>query len=341
VSARIFVAGTGRSGTTILQKMLGCHRRIYPLRFETRFIVDPDGVYDLANNLTQDYSPIRSREAIYRFDRLMRRYLTEPLNDPYRGYDMAGLCGREFYVSRLDRLLEQLTDFEYAGSDLSAAQADEPRLIQWARAADGWQRKLRGVQRILPMTENPRRRFRHGRYFSQRAELLALLSSYVDDLFGAAAQRAGKDAWCDKTPHNLSHPGFLWEMFPQAYFIHMLRDPRAVARSMMKQPWAPDDAADCGRFVRGIYDAWFDFRAAHELPSDRYLEVRLETLTESPAETLRQITAFCGLADDYGPLPDIRPEHNADWRAGLTDHDRSAIETSLAPYVARLGYGTE
>ncbi len=336
---RIFVGGTGRSGTTILLRLLGRHRRVHPLSLETRFIVDPDGLSDLARNLTEDYSPVRSREALYRFERMMRQ-MAEPGRDPYRGYDMAALCGREFYFRRLEQLLAELADFEYSGRDLSTVQAEEPRLVKWARSLDAIQRRLRKSGRVLPPSETPRRRFRHGRYFGDCAQLAAVLAAYVDDLFRTAAALHGKGIWCEKTPHNLSHLRFIRELFADAPFIHILRDPRAVARSLMKQPWAPDTANDCSRFVRGIYDAWFDYRARNELPAGYYLEVRLETLTAQPTQTLAAIAQFLGLENDFETLPEIRAEHEADWRQGLSANDISTIESSLTPYAQRLGYGS-
>ena len=49
---RIFVTGTGRSGTWILYRALGCHEAIHILPREMRFIIDPDGLMDLVDALT-------------------------------------------------------------------------------------------------------------------------------------------------------------------------------------------------------------------------------------------------------------------------------------------------
>ena len=48
----LFVGGTGRSGTTIVAKVLGAHPGYYMIPFETRFLVDPGGLIDLVDGRT-------------------------------------------------------------------------------------------------------------------------------------------------------------------------------------------------------------------------------------------------------------------------------------------------
>ena len=43
----IFVGGTGRSGTTILSKLLNQVDSVYTIPQEIRFITDPDGILSL------------------------------------------------------------------------------------------------------------------------------------------------------------------------------------------------------------------------------------------------------------------------------------------------------
>lgn len=45
----VFVGGTGRSGTTILARLLGSHPNFHLIPIEVRFLVDPGGLCDLVN----------------------------------------------------------------------------------------------------------------------------------------------------------------------------------------------------------------------------------------------------------------------------------------------------
>ena len=59
----VFIGGTGRSGTTILSKVLSQHENILQL-VETRFIIDPDGIIELIPALTDNWSPSIGNKAM-------------------------------------------------------------------------------------------------------------------------------------------------------------------------------------------------------------------------------------------------------------------------------------
>jgi hypothetical protein len=62
----IFVAGTGRSGTSRIADVLGEHPQIHRIPMETRFLIDPGGLRDLADALTGRYDPIVGEDALRR-----------------------------------------------------------------------------------------------------------------------------------------------------------------------------------------------------------------------------------------------------------------------------------
>ena len=105
----------------------------------------------------------------------------------------------------------------------------------------------------------------------------------------------------DKNPHNALHFGLLARLFPRARCIHLIRDGRAVASSLVRHPWLDTATgipvpycADLERatayWVEMVQRGRF---AAADAPG-RVLEVRYEALVTDPAGTLRAVLDFLG-----------------------------------------------
>jgi hypothetical protein len=121
---------------------------------------------------------------------------------------------------------------------------------------------------------------------------------------------------------------FLRALFPDAVFIHLLRNGIEVARSIEREsaagPWygagdykwhqlaglAGADHRPILTLCRGAYErGLLEWRLAVEhvlrttadLPSERLLTVRYEDLLEAPVATVRRIEDFLGLAHDEAP----------------------------------------
>jgi hypothetical protein len=113
--------------------------------------------------------------------------------------------------------------------------------------------------------------------------------------------------------------GFIRGVFPQARFIHVVRDGRAVANSWLQMPWwlgfeGPDHwqwgplpadlAAEWGAsgrsFVMLAGLLWkmlieaFD-SARREIPAADWLEVRYEDVAANPRTAFAKMLEFCGL----------------------------------------------
>ena len=312
---RIFIGGTGRSGTTILYRALDCHKAIHALPDEMRFLVDPDGLITLIDSLTVRYSPVQGREALYRFERLMRSYLTVPETSPYEEYDVASWLGGPYYWDRLDQFCSALVDATFAGVDLPVNQLEQ--------RADLLRKELKAVK-----------------YFSNRQALVSLAAAFVDDLFLYAAQQHDKKTWCEKTPNNLLHIDFLLELFPQSVFIHVKRDPRGVVHSLTKQPWAPSDVQTASLFLKRIYERWFDIKARLDLGAFRYLELKLEDLAEDPVDTLAWISSLCGLDNRFEGVPEITLDKVHNWQETMSRDDQLLVNNILGNYIERMGYST-
>lgn len=110
----------------------------------------------------------------------------------------------------------------------------------------------------------------------------------------AAAQH--KTRWGDKTPTYADHISAISAILPEAHFVHIIRDGRAVAASRRHLSFGPgpEIAAQARDWCRKIRSARLQ---AHACP--HFLEVRYEDLLLDTEAVLRGICAFLEL--DFCP----------------------------------------
>ena len=174
----------------------------------------------------------------------------------------------------------------------------------------------------------------------------------------AAAQ--GKERWGDKTPMYMQHLPMLERLFPEALYVHLIRDGRDCALSFLQMPdgivtrtWAhPRDAAGFACQWRSEVVA---ARALGRRVGSRYLETRYEDLVADPERELGRIGAHAGIAYepamvDYARNVDVsRQPHQQsltrpltpglrDWRTDMAAADERAFEAVAADLLAELGY---
>lgn len=161
--------------------------------------------------------------------------------------------------------------------------------------------------------------------------------------------------------------GYLNEIFKDAKFIHVLRDGRAVASSLLHvnfwrgwygpQGWragllSPEDQATWERYGRSFTAlAGLEWRiqmramdaARESLEPGRFLQVRYETVCEQPVESFRQVAEFAELAwstefERAIESADIRAPSSR-WREDLTPAQRTLLDELLRDDLRRHGYG--
>ncbi len=347
MSKQIFIGGTGRSGTSILYKYLGAHQEIYAFPYEMRFIIDNHGLMNLIDSLTWRYSIVQSREALYQFEVLMSNYLIKPYHAPYVGFNFPKWLGRDFYWKELNKFCESLVDASFVGSSYQVAEyAIFSKLYPMVRPAERIVKKLKSIKRRI-LNQNirkqdrpfwPERELKLVKYFSDRRKLCMIASNFVDNIFMRAAVINGKSGWCEKTPSNLLHLDFLWELFPDSYFIHVKRDPRGVVQSMQNQFWAPARLEDACLSLKSHCERWFDLRNQLDLAKHHYYEFKLEDWAQDTKKNVKKFTAFCGLTDDYINPPDITLDKVNYWQKLMKRDDKKIIDTMLGEAIEKMGY---
>ena len=176
-------------------------------------------------------------------------------------------------------------------------------------------------------------------------------------LFEAYAAREGKTIWGDKTPSYEPRASLLAHMFPEARFVHIVRDIRAVAASTKQLSWGTRD-------VETLAIDWnlatLTANRIGRLLGDRYMMFRYEDLVTEPVGVVQRICAHLDVpfeaamlefhrdAQAHTPETAKRWHQNSmrapdpakidEWRKLLSAAEISLIEGRAGNTLSRFGY---
>ena len=148
------------------------------------------------------------------------------------------------------------------------------------------------------------------------AEFYDCLKSFSDRILAKILQfNPSAEIVLEKTPDNLNFVDLLHRLYPEAYFIHLIRDPRAVVAShlaLKQEQWgwvrSEQNHVDLAqKWVRGIAKS---DRAATLLQS-KFLEVRYENLKLNQDKVLWEISNFLQLNYTGEQLSQLVPQVSA------------------------------
>lgn len=320
----IFIGGTGRSGTNILKKVFSAHPDVATLPFEYRFIIDPGGVIDFYRSFPVSWSPYRADAELKRFESFL--------------YSLA--CATEDKKQRSE----------------AAKQKDPSGLEYTPPSYSGWELEkwIPGYSVFVKEMMDSLIRFRYralwpgspegveknemyfAPHFDQDA-LKPILSTFLGKCFAAICTKEGKRVFLEDNTHNILFAGDLLALTPEAKFIHIVRDPRDVIGSLIKQRWAPTDLRQAVAWYKAVMNEWLSEKK--RLPEGRFIEMKFEDLISDTRNILTRLTEFTGIAFHYDMLNiDLKNHNIGRHKRELNDADISLIETDLSTFIEYFGY---
>jgi hypothetical protein len=211
-----------------------------------------------------------------------------------------------------------------------------------------------------------------GSWSAQRGGRLFRLS------YGALLLTAleGGHRFAEKTPENSFLVPFLANEFPDAQFVHIVRDGRDATVSHREQPWLAAASATSGRRgqggqLHGPNARWWVEPERHEefplvpdivrsawcwrrfteaaldgvagLPPGRAAEVRYEAMVTDPVATADALADVLGLSPAgrvalQAGLARARPDSVGRWRTALGERELADVLAEIGPLLTRLGY---
>jgi hypothetical protein len=148
---------------------------------------------------------------------------------------------------------------------------------------------------------------------------------YTENIKLKVSEADPKRRWIDGTPENAHYVLSLWRMYPKAKFIHILRNPRQVASSLMH--FSAAGASDYQE--EEAYRTWSRMVrscavAEEALGPGRILRIRYEDIVVNPEATLRRCLEFAG--EEFHPkcLLPLRERINSSRCADIGDDSIAA-----------------
>lgn len=123
------------------------------------------------------------------------------------------------------------------------------------------------------------------------------MGSALGIVFRAYARKFDKPRWGDKRPSYFKNVPTLLRMWPDAQFVHLVRDGRDCVASLKEMPWYKQDVHHAICAWREAID--YGKRTAAKLGPEAYYELQYERLVADPAEELGRLCAFLG--EDFDP----------------------------------------
>lgn len=153
-------------------------------------------------------------------------------------------------------------------------------------------------------------------------------TAFLHRLYAMYAEQNGAVRWGDKTPIYTDYIPLLKQLFPDARFIHIIRDGRDAALSMLdkweEKEFHVDIFFAARNWVRRIRKARAD---GQKLGPAHYYELRYEDLVSDPEPQLRKVCRFLDEPFDPGMLSHHRLARSKESAGGFHDAVRSAATT--------------
>ena len=213
----------------------------------------------------------------------------------------------------------------------------------------------------------------HYRGFSQPVR--DLVEQDVPTELPAAIQQAVADQQADmEKPRFLtkytgwSRIRFIDVIFPDALYLNVVRDGRAVAHSLMQTSWwrgweGPQEwrwgplADDCQELWDRSGQSFFvlagiqwkilmdNITRTADAISDRYREIRYEELVGDPQRVITDLCNWCGLADSSEHREAVQSlafrNANGKWKKEIPPAEQKVFESALGPTLGKYGYRTQ
>ncbi|MEM9546097.1 MAG: sulfotransferase [Bacteroidota bacterium] len=307
----VFITGTGRSGTNLLKDIFSNHSDVASLPFESRYTVDPDGVFDFLRSYTS-WSPFLANKKINRLTDLLKSlahrneatYDNEDVNvkEPYADWELnKWIPGYYDSVLQLETELCTFTyEARYPGSNTHEVHTMD--------------------------------------YYSYQKEIVEkVLKNFLENCNEAIRKDKDCKLLIEDNTWSFIYSNEIMRLLPNSMLIFMMRDPRDVISSMKNQRWTPNNTSDLITYYSDLMKVWEEQK--QKISEQSYMEIRFEDLIADSNEVLRLICRAINLDFEEGMLDqDMSKSNIGRYVRDLQQEEIEMIEVALKDTLEKYEY---
>lgn len=164
-------------------------------------------------------------------------------------------------------------------------------------------------------------------------------------VFQTLADHNGFTRWGDKSPSDSFNLGVFRELFPEARYVHIIRDGRDVALSLFGRPFGRKNTYLAASDWKTLVSCVDEFRQS--IPAENSLEITYEQMLSEPVETFQLLRQFLDVEDPDGrieqrletELPEILKRTNFNkWKKSFSAAQVRCYERIAGDLLAKHGY---
>ena len=317
----VFIGGTGRCGTSLLRKIFSHDKKVISLPFAASLFIEIDGIISIIKSFESHKTPYDEKLLLERFSNFYFQlgvkngnYVIEKYDfeqnlknfvHPYKDWELTKYI--EDYYGIFQKFKKKLNIVTYKGN----YSRDES--------------KNSNINFINKKKENIIESFRY---------LVLLL---INGIKKKQLKKKDKYIYLDDNTWNYLNFLELKKIFPNAYLIHIFRDPRDVILSLSKQRWSPILLKDCVIFYKKLMDQWFIEKK--QMNKKIITEVSFEKLVKNPEFELKKISKFINFNFSFNiDLIDFKKSNIGSWRNEFNRSQIKFLNKELEEYLMKYRY---
>lgn len=169
----------------------------------------------------------------------------------------------------------------------------------------------------------------------------------LSNMFQQFARQQGMPRWGDKTPAYLHDLPVIDRLFPDAQYVHIVRDGRDVALSQFNTHFGPKNVYRAAKEWRNAIQKIQHF--SKKVGPSRFMELRYEDMLADPVPTFERLIPFLEIDDSGNQViatikeqihSDLRKGNFYKWEAQFSHAQKKIFEQAAADMLTHYGYST-